>query len=203
MVRPRGPGLGMRRAPSERPPGPRAVAGELGLFRHPFPRRHSLSQLCLQAGFRGRSGSPQGGRQQAGPPWLGAIPGSPPAAAPSRAVPVAPLAARPPRAGEGPERPSKYRSLIRPPAAPSGQRRRRPARNTPGPWCPWGARLLPGLVCTGSSVKLRVSLPVSAFPRRGPGSPGRDRRWRWPGRGEGPQLSPFPSLLLSSPGSAF
>lgn len=157
----------------------------------------SLSQLCLQARFRGRFVSPQGGRQQRrtplarGHPRLPSSSGPVPGRARGPAGSTARRGAGAARAGEGPERPSKYRSLIRPPAAPSGQRRRRPALNTPGPWCPWGARLLPGLVFTGSSVKLGVSLPVSVFPRRGPGSPGWGRRWRWPGRGEGAAAFPF------------
>lgn len=90
MAWPRAPGLGMCRAPSERPPRPWVVAGELGVFRHPFPRRQQLPQLCLQAPFRGRFGST--GRH----PGSGAIPGLPPAAAP------VPGRARHPRPQHGP-----------------------------------------------------------------------------------------------------
>lgn len=77
MVRPRGPGLGMRRAPSERPPGPRVVAGELGLFRHPFPRRQQ-PLTTLPAGPVSRPLRVPAGRQAAAPD----PPGSGPSPAP-------------------------------------------------------------------------------------------------------------------------
>lgn len=143
----RAPGLGMRRTPSERPPRPRVVAGELGVFRHPFPRRQQ-PLTTLPAGRVPRPLRVPPERQAAAPdPGSGDNP-RPPSGGGARPgpCPSPPPAARPAEkhgAGAGQERDRSahriYGSLMRPPVAPSGQRRRCPALNAPGPWHPWGA----------------------------------------------------------------